>query len=83
MEEEPAHRVTVSALYNQGEEQKKELREINQKLAILLERDKRDYERIGKLEKDLAVVTKWVYFAALPLLLVVSVVLGIDKIPMI
>lgn len=83
MEEEPAHRVTVTALYNQGEEQKKELREINQKLAILLERDKRDYERLNQLERDLGKVTKWVYFAALPLLLVVSIVLGVDKIPLI
>lgn len=59
------------------------LESIDAKVNILLERDRRDHERLKKVEEQLASVTKWVYFAALPLLLIVSVVLGIEKIPMI
>lgn len=69
------HVVTFKDMYDKIEA-------IDDKVNLLLERDKRDHERLQKVEKDLASVTKWVYFAALPLLLVVSVVLGIDKIPM-
>jgi hypothetical protein len=68
--------VTPGAMYQK-------LEDIDDKVNLLLERDKRDHERLKKVEDQINGVTKWVYFMGLPLLLLVSIVLGVDKLPFI
>lgn len=73
MDQEPAHRVTLGSMYQK-------LEGIDDKVNILVERDQRDYETLQKHTRQIEWLQKAVYFAALPLTLIASAVLGIEKI---
>lgn len=74
MENPQGHIVTFSDMYQKIES-------IDDKVNMLLERDKRDYERMQKLEGDVERLKKYAYFVALPLMLVISIVLGVNYVP--
>lgn len=74
MENQNGHLVTFSDMY-------KKMEEIDDKVNLLVERDTRDHERLSKLESDVEKLKKYAYFVALPLMIVISIVLGVNVVP--
>lgn len=62
------HRVTVSDVYTKQEETQRELRELKAMLAVLVDRDKRDYERLQLFDRDIKWLQRAVYAVGIPLM---------------
>ena len=76
MPEETAHRVTISDLYekveSEGNQQRQELSGLRSDIQLLLDRDKRDYERLDRLEVSLSWLQRTVYAIGVPIVALIS-----------